>query len=101
MNLALKTQRLLEARIRDIISPHCVLKDVELFFFGSRVDGTAGISSDIDVGIMRKDGMPVEHFAILYDAITTLDSVYKIDFVDFATVSKEFKAIALKHRELF
>ena len=101
LDLPLFERRLLEARIRDIVSKYCLLNEIDLFFFGSRTDNTSQKHSDIDIGLARKDGTPIENFVLIHDAVTHIDSMYKIDCVDFATVSDSFRTTALQSRILF
>lgn len=89
-------QRLLEAKIRDRVAKYCLFSEITLFFFGSRVDGTATQFSDVDVGIMHNSGKPLEHFIFLFEEVAEIDSPYKVELVDFATVSDTFKNLAMK-----
>jgi predicted nucleotidyltransferase len=74
--------------------------DCRLFVFGSRADGTARERSDIDIGIECPSGkmdyrlvMALQEFAEKYPTL------YKVDIVDFATVSDQFREVAMQHVE--
>lgn len=100
MRLDARLRRKIEAEVRDIVGRHVRLADVELFFFGSRVDGTAGESSDLDIGIRRKSGAPLPAFPLIQEQVLAIDSPVRLDFVDFAQLDGEFQDIA-KNREPF
>ena len=68
-----------------------------LYLFGSQANGFARPSSDVDLGILGDRELPVgimtqlENFG---DSLSTLD---KMDWVDLARVSGDFREQALKN----
>ena len=52
MKLEEQDKRMIEAGIIDILKSYIRLSEYKIFFFGSRVNGTGGERSDIDVGII-------------------------------------------------
>jgi predicted nucleotidyltransferase len=99
--IPVQQQRLLEAQIRDIVGTYLVLSTVQLFFFGSRVDGSATERSDIDIGILSIDGEPIARFSIIAALIEEIDTIYKLQIVDFSRVSESFKTTAMQFIEPF
>ncbi len=100
MKLKEQDQRIIEAGIIDALKSYIRLSEYKIFFFGSRVNGTGGERSDIDVGIMGKK-IDASKIAEIQDKLKELKTPYTINLVDFANVSDDFKEIALKSVEYF
>lgn len=66
------------------------------FFFGSRITGTAGERSDLDVGLEEKNGkeIPFEIISRIKARCEAIPTLFSIDIVDFGKVSSDFKEIA-------
>lgn len=103
MDLPDKDRLFIESAIRDKLSGLIPLKDYKIFFFGSRVSGKSRGSSDIDIGILKNDGSPLPPgvSSALQEFVRDLPVLYKIDFVDFGSANKDFKAVALSEIESF
>lgn len=92
-----------EEKLKDdllrILSKHLDLSKYRVFFFGSRVKGKSGKGSDVDVGI---EGPPIDPFkwTQIQEDMENLPTLYRIDLVDFNSVSQEFREEALKHIEV-
>ena len=74
--------------------------DACIFLFGSRVDGTDSTYSDYDLGFFADvniDSKIIE----LKEAFQNSNIPFKIDLVNFAHVSPEFKKIALAKVEIW
>ena len=71
-----------------------------LFYFGSRVDGTATSRSDIDIGIEADHEIPLETIVKIEEELEEIPILQMIDFVDFIRVSKDFSDEAKKNIEL-
>jgi len=84
----------LKAEIKQIVGKRLNLTQYQLFFFGSRVSGHGDEHSDIDIGIEGKEPVPVLTRMEIEEDIENLPVLYKIDFVDFKTVSEDFYRIA-------
>jgi uncharacterized protein len=67
-----------------------------LFLFGSRAGGTNNPKADIDIGILADKPIPPTIMANIKEEVENITTLLKIDFVDFSTVSPEFRKIALK-----
>lgn len=68
----------------------------KIFIFGSRAIGENRKFSDVDLGIISKRKIPYMLISDLEEAFEESDIPYKVEIVDFSTVSKRFKNLALK-----
>lgn len=89
----------LKKQILEILGRHLDLAQYRVFFFGSRVDGTAGERSDIDLGIEGPEPIPFETIVAIKEEIRRLPLLYHIDVVDFCRVASDFRAVASRHTE--
>lgn len=71
-------------------------EDVKVVLFGSRARGEFVNTSDVDVGIIMGKGADRKKLTLLREYIDRLNIPYKVEIVDFSTVSDEFKRMALK-----
>ncbi len=71
----------------------------QLIIFGSRVNGKASKWSDIDLGILGPTEIPSNIMGNIKDDLEEMPILYKIDVVDFASVSQKFRNIALQSYE--
>lgn len=84
----------LKKELKDIVARHLDLKKYNLFFFGSRVTGKGNERSDVDVGIEGRKPIPAKALSSIKEEIENLPILYKIEIVDFASVSSDFKKVA-------
>jgi uncharacterized protein len=77
-----------------------LLKGYQVFLFGSRVEGTAKSRSDFDIGIIGQQPLPLKTFYLIEDLFDEIETLYKIDWVDFNRVSSRFVDQALQHIEV-
>ena len=85
--------------IRDTIAGFAdELQGYAVFLFGSRADGTMCARSDFDIGVLGEGPLPVGLFSRIADRLDELPTLYRIDWVDLATVSERFRAEALRRR---
>lgn len=82
--------------IRQTVYKYLPEEEYEVFIYGSRADGTAQKWSDIDVGIKGKGKVPFEKILSIKEEIEDSKIPYKVDVVDFTTVSDKFRKFALK-----
>lgn len=87
----------LQRDIEEIIRKEINCVQYKVFFFGSRVTGTARDASDIDIGILGDEPIPFETRARVKNKLEKLPTLLKIDLVDFKTASDDFKEVALAH----
>jgi len=80
--------------ILEIVGRFLDLADYKVFFFGSRVTGKGDERSDIDIGIEGEDVIPFEVMSKIESEIQSLPILYKIEIVDFKTVSSDFYEVA-------
>lgn len=71
-------------------------EDVKVVLFGSRARGEFVNTSDVDVGIILDNGVDRKKLTLLREYIDELNVPYKVEIVDFSTVSDEFKKTVLK-----
>lgn len=90
----------LKRDILETIGKYADLGKYKIFIFGSRISGSSDERSDIDIGIEGKQPMPPEALAKIREEIENLPYLYKIEIVDFKTVSNDFYKIAKKNIEL-
>jgi type I restriction enzyme S subunit len=81
--------------VRDILQQH--VADYEVWAFGSRVKGTAKPYSDLDLAIITDSPLPLEVSARLSEAFSESDLPWKVDVVDWSSISEAFKAVIKKH----
>jgi predicted nucleotidyltransferase len=91
-----------QAIVRDACAQYIRLSEYELFFFGSRVTGTASATSDIDVGIYanNKTPLPAGVLTQIGDSVREKPFLYKIDIVDMAQTTEVFREQAMRDRML-
>jgi predicted nucleotidyltransferase len=92
----------LKDQILETIFHYLSPENIEIFLFGSHAENTASKRSDIDIGIFSKDNISDAVFLSLCDALNLeVDTLKKIDLVDFNTADASFKEFALKKVELW
>lgn len=99
MKAEYQSQKYVEQAIVDVVRKYLDLRQYRVFFFGSRVKGDNFERADIDVGIEGPRPLPPEIKLAIKEELENLPTLYKIDLVDFATVSDQFKKEALKYIE--
>lgn len=82
-------QRLV-SQIQQIVAP-IRPSGYKLFIFGSRVRGDNRQYSDIDMGVEGKQQLSGQDYFNLTDALEESDLPYRVDVVDFSTVTDHFK----------
>lgn len=71
-------------------------KGYQVFVFGSRAKGQARRWSDVDVGILGGERVPLSALGLINEELENSDIPFKVDVVDFSRVSKGFREEALK-----
>lgn len=69
----------------------------KVVLFGSRARGNAKSRSDFDLGVIGATPLPLEDFYAIEDKLDELQTLYRIDWVDFARASERFRAEALRN----
>ena len=81
-------------RILPIIQKYLDTHKIKIFVFGSQATDKSHDRSDIDVGLLGAEPVPLE---VMMKIEHDLEEVpYLIDLVDFSRVSSRFKDIALR-----
>ena len=62
------------------------------FAFGSRVDGSARRSSDLDVALVWEHSLDLDTMAALAEALSESDLPFKVDLLDAALIDPAFRA---------
>jgi len=88
----------IDIRPHDLETVKSILRDVlppgaTAFVFGSRASGATKPSSDLDLAIDAGRPLTQTEHAALTDAFEDSDLPYKVDVVDCASTSKEFRNI--------
>lgn len=65
--------------------------DTEVFFFGSRVDGTHRTASDLDILIRGNGPIDLGTLALIRDAFEASDLPYKVDLLDDRAISEAMR----------
>lgn len=67
--------------------------DSKVWAFGSRVNGTAKPSSDLDLAIDANERLPLGPMGSSDDSFTVAPFAYKVDLVDLHAITPEFRAL--------
>ena len=89
------TTKTAEKEIKNILQKFVDFKKHNVFIFGSRAKGKARKFSDYDIGVIGKKSLNFKKIAQINEELEESDLPYRVDVVDFSTVSKNFKNIAL------
>lgn len=84
--------------IREILKKH--IPDYEVRIFGSRVNQTAKKYSDLDLTIVGKTKLPKKILYLLRDEFEESDLPFRVEIMDWHTVSDDFKKIIEKQYEI-
>ena len=84
-----------EKEIKNILQNFIDFKKSKVFIFGSRAKGASRKFSDYDIGIIGRKSLDFKKISLIKDKFEESDLPYRVDVVDFSTVSKNFKNIAL------
>ncbi len=80
--------------VLDILAPRVGNRDV--FVYGSRARHTPRRRSDLDLAFAGPDPLPLALRAELADAFDASDLPYRVDLLDLATVTPEFRQLIEK-----
>lgn len=77
-----------------------LIPNYEVWAFGSRVTGTARKYSDLDLAVISDQPLDFGLLGELRDAFSESDLPFKVDVVDWASTSAEFRAIIKRNYEV-
>ena len=75
-----------------------LIPDREVWAFGSRATWTARDTSDLDLAVIGNAPLDFRTLAALRDAFSESNIPYKVDVVDWATISETFREIIRKDK---
>lgn len=76
------------------------LPQCEVRVFGSRIDGNAKPYSDLDLVIVGKDKIDNQQMSNLREAFIESDLPFRVDLLDWAQISVEFRAVIDRKYEI-
>lgn len=88
-------------KLKKVVSLFLKDEDVKVVLFGSRARGDAELTSDIDLGIIPGKTFDRGKLILLREYVDELNIPYKVEIVDFSTVSVEFKKSTLQEAEVW
>jgi predicted nucleotidyltransferase len=74
--------------------------DVEVRAFGSRVNGTPKDYSDLDLALVGAAKLDTAVMGNLREAFEESDIPFRVDIIDWHSISKEFQTIILNKHEV-
>ena len=66
-------------------------RKARVFLFGSRAKGRSGRASDIDVGVLPVDELPIGLLREIRSSLEESDVPHEIDLVDLSHAEEEFR----------
>lgn len=86
-------------RIKKIVLQYLEDENVQVGVFGSRTKAQTRTGADIDIGIIPQNGWNSSKLTLLREYLENSTIPWKVDLVDFSTVSRDFKSHAMKNWE--
>ena len=83
-------------RLKKLILTAMEGEKVKIILFGSRSRRDNCGTSDVDIGLIPRGRVDKKKVVLLKEKIEGLNIPYKVEIVDFSTVSPDFKKEALK-----
>lgn len=80
--------------VRDILKK--TIPERQVWIFGSRVTQTCKPHSDLDLCVLGDPGLSLQQLADLREAFSESDLPMRVDIVDWATITPEFRAVIEK-----
>ena len=85
--------------LKEAINENLVGFTYKDFIFGSQANKTSLKRSDIDVGIISDEDIPVYKLSRINEAIENLPMLFKVVLVNFKEVDSKFRSIAMQNVE--
>ena len=83
----LKPQQL--EQVRKILQQH--VPEATVYAFGSRVRMTAKVHSDLDLVVVAATVIPLEQMQLLEEDFSESDLTFRVDVLDWHSISAEFR----------
>lgn len=77
--------------IRDTVRKYLPDESYRVFIFGSRAKESNRKWSDVDVGVEGPEKVPLEALLQIKGDLAESNTPYRVDVVDFASTSEDFK----------
>lgn len=87
--------------VKKIVLKNIPKNEFAVFLFGSRAAGNANYLSDIDVGILGANPLPISILVNLESDLEESIVPFKIDLIDFFQVDKAFKNEAFSNVQIW
>jgi uncharacterized protein len=88
---------MLDVRPEELVAIRAILRehvpDLSVWAFGSRVAGRRKRHSDLDLVVVTKTPLPLGKLGMLGEAFADSDLPFRVDVVDWARTSDEFRAV--------
>lgn len=81
---------------KKVVLDHIDLDKYAVFLFGSQTSKPISRKSDIDIGILGTEKMPLSKIIEIKTVIDDSIIPFKVDIVDFFSANQEFKQVALQ-----
>ena len=92
----------LQKQILDLIFSFLSPNDTTIILFGSQTEKNKSKYSDIDIGVISNERIKDETFLTLIEKLNyEVDTLRRIDLVEFSRVGDEFQKEALKNAEIW
>ena len=83
-------------QIKAAVKKHLPNPNYQIFLFGSRASAQNQRWSDLDIGILGKEKVPGHTLVRIEEELENSRISFKVDVVDFRTVSDQFRNLALR-----
>jgi predicted nucleotidyltransferase len=83
-------------KLKDLVLGIFRGEDVGIVLFGSRARNENSLRSDVDIGLIPRGKFDRKKITILKEKVEDMNIPYKVDIVNFAEVSADFRVEALK-----
>lgn len=83
--------------IKTIVSNRLNMPKTQVFIFGSRANKNAREFSDVDIGFISTEKIPLFTISLLREDFENSNIPFSVDLVDFTKVSEDFKNQAFKN----
>jgi len=91
-----------ETKINDLVlqvaneARRCFGLDIDVYWFGSWVNGSANKRSDIDIALNISTAITPVQFMSFVDWVEQLPTLYKFDIINMSDISDEFREKIIK-----
>ncbi len=86
------------AIVRRLLTEH--VPEIEVWAFGSRVQGTPKPQSDLDLALVNDQRLPVDRLARLSLSFEESNLPFRVDLVELMAATPEFRAIVERQYEV-